>query len=489
MYAPHLRVLAALCTLACALALVPPDIAHAQEEWDVRGGDARTREIIRRYQSLLERNPTEGLALRKLIELTGKGSGLERLIGQYEQKVEAKPEDVRLWIVLGHLYKEKARYADAERAYGEALSREDKSALAYLGRGAARMMMDKPKEAQADFEAALEHERDRAKRQDILRKLADLAFAQRDWARAQTYYDRLIELDPRNEYLRMEYAQVLVKYKRYDKALEQYEALVELAGRDVKTRATTLRDMGDLYEKMGDEERAISAYKKAMSYVRPGNWLYREVQQRIIGVYRRTERLEEYLAKVSKRWRRPNFDQAMLLASLYDELAREEEALKFYETARSKNRRAVEPRLKIIQIRTRRGEMKAVARAYDDLIRVAPSQARFRFDLAKLHFRNGDRKKAQAVLRATRSKFRREPDVLVTLADMYLRFGMRDEALGVYKSLVRAEPGNDSFILSLGEYYYQNGEVDKALKTWERILKSSLPKAEAHALLGNVLVE
>ena len=53
--------------------------------------------------------------------------------------------------------------------------------------------------------------------------LADLSFAQRDWDKAQEYYDRLIELDPRSEYLRMEYAQVLVKYKRYEKALEQYE--------------------------------------------------------------------------------------------------------------------------------------------------------------------------------------------------------------------------------------------------------------------------
>lgn len=468
---------------------MPVPDAYAQESWDVQGGDKRRQEIVRRYKLLLENNPTEGMFFNKLLEETGKGAGLDRLIEEYQAKTKANDDKIKYWLILGHLLKAKARYQEAFAAYDKAIELDPKNPLGYLGRGSTGMMIGKNQEAGADFEKALAMENDRNKKQEILRKLADIAFAQRDWNNAQRYYDQLIELDPRNEYLRMEYAQVLIKYKRYEKALEQYEALVKLAGGNVKARATTLRDLGELYERMGDDEKALQTYAKAQSYVRSDNWLYREVEQRIIGVYRRLDRLEEYLEQKSKQWRSPSFDQAMMLASIYDELGKEDDALKHYELARRKSPRSVDPRVKIIQILQRRGQNKDVIKAYEELIRVDGSQARYQFELAKLHQRNGDNKKAEAVLTNIQRRFRRDPDVMVTLADTYMRVGLKEDALKVYKDLVSAYPKNDSFIISLGEYYYQAGEVDRAIATWRKVLSSNLSKSEANARLGQVMVD
>ena len=489
----RLRWIQALSCAALTLgALAAPEPAWAQsdqEGWSVQGGSARQREIMRRYKSLLERNPTEGLAFKKLVEMSGGGAGLDRLIEEYQDKTKAQPERLNYWLILGHLLRQREDYEAAAAAYEEAVALDKDSALAHLGRGKARLMLQQNEEATADFERALELESERSRKQEILRKLADLAFAQRKWEQAQSYYGRLIELDPRNEFLRLEYAEVLVKHKRYAEALAQYEELLELAGRDTKARATTLRDMGDLYEQMGEDKEAIATYEKAMRYVRPGNWLYRELQQRVIGVYRRADRLEEYLEQKEKQWRRPNYDQAMLLAGIYDELGREEQAYDKYERASRLRRRAVDPRLKMIQILQRRADIDGVIDAYESLIRVAPRQARFQFDLARVHARNGDRDAAERLLGRIRRRFRRDTDVLVTLADTYMRLGMKDEALGVYKQLVRAEPRNESFITSLGEYYYQAGESAKAAETWERLLRSELPRPRAHAQLGLLFVE
>lgn len=469
--------------------LVAPQHAYAQDEWDVQGGDKRKAEIIRRYKLLLENNPTEGMFFNRLLQETGKGAGLDKLIEEYQSKAKSAPKDVKYWLILGHLLKAKAKYQEAFDAYNEAVTLAPDNPLGYLGRGATGMMLGKNKEAGEDFERALKSEKSKEKKQEILRKLADIAFASRDWEAAERYYDQLIELDPRNDYLRMEYAQVLIKYKRYEKALVQYEVMVKLAGGNVKARATTLRDLGELYERMGDDAKALETYAKAQSYVRSDNWLYREVEQRIIGVYRRMDKLDEYLEQRASRWKNPGFDEAMILAGLYDELGREDDALKYYELAKRKNSRNVDPRVKIIQILQRRGQNKEVVKAYEELIRVDGSQARYQFDLAKLHLRNGDNKRAEAVLAAISRKFRRDADVMVTLADTYMRVGLKDEALKVYKDLVAAYPKNDSFIVSLGEYYYQNGDIDKAIATWRKVLNSNLTKSEANARLGQVLVE
>ena len=491
------RALAAL--LAAALLLSPgatpllPDAlitqAFAQDDWAVGDDGARRKEILRRYKQLVESNPQEGLAYDKMVEYAGGARGLNALIEEYQKKTADQPDALKYWLILGHLLKSRSDYEKAAEAYSQALTLQDDSAIAFLGRGQARMMLQLNVEATEDFERALALEQDKSKKQDILRKLADLSFAQRDWDKAQEYYDRLVELDPKSEYLRMEYAQVLVKYKRYDKALEQYDAILELVGRDVKARATAWRDIGELHELTGDQEKALEAYKKAQSFVKPDNWLYREVEQRVIGLYRRTDKLREYAEAREASWKRPNYDQAMTLAGLFEELGEEQKAFEYYETAVKKSSRSVDPRFKLIQILQRRGDTQNVIKAYESLIRVAPSESRYRFDLAKIHFRNGDRDQAIKQLKQVRSKFSRQPEVMVTLADTYMRFGMNDEALGVYERLVKASPRNETFILGLGEYYYQSGDTAKALEVWETILNSTLPEAQAHAQFGLVLVD
>ncbi len=476
-----------LLILFISFGIAIPAQSFAQDKWSV--SDSRKAEIIKRYKTLLERTPTEGLAFKKLLDYVGKGKGLDSLIKEYQGKVEKKPDRVSYRLILGHLLKAKNEYDPALEQYNEAVRLDPKDPVTWLSRGSVHLLLQHGPEATSDFEKALSLEKDKSKKQDILRKLADLAFNQRDWEAAQNYYDQLVQLDPRNQYLRLEYAQVLIKYKRYEKAEEQYKALIKLAGRDTKAKATTMRDLGDLYEKMGKEDKAIETYRDAMKLVRSGNWLHRELRQRIVGVYRRMDRLNELVEEYKGRWRNPNYDQSMELASLYDEVGDEENALKYYKRASSKNSRSVDPRIKVIRILERRGKDKEVIKAYEGLIRVAPSQHRFQFELVRHHFRLGNRKAAEKMLKRIESRFKRDPDVRVTLADTFMRYQMREDALRVYKRLLRMDPRNDAYILGLGEFYYQNSDVDLAVKTWEKLLNSNLGKAESNAKLGQVLAE
>lgn len=471
---------------ALFLSVMAGDFAHAQD-WDVQSD--RTQEIVRRYQQLLERTPTEGFAFQKLLDYVGKGKGLDNLISQYEKKVEDNPDKVNFRLILGHLFKAKSEYTSALEQYDKAVELSPDSSLAWMSRGTAHLMLQHEDDASVDFEKALELETDRTKRQEILRKLSDLAFHRRDWEKAQQYYDQLVQMEPRNEYLRMEYAQILVRYKRYDKALEQYEELVKLAGRDAKTKATTMRDMGELYEMMGRDNDALETYRSAMRLVSSSNWLHKELRLRIVGVYRKTNRLSELVEEYENQWRNPNYDQSMELAELYEELGMEEEALGMFRRASRLNSRSADARLKVIRILERRGQEAEVIKAYKDLIRVSRGQSRYEFDLVRVYMRSARRDEATSLLKSIERRYSRDLDVHMNLADAYMRFEMRDEALRIYQKLVKLEPKNDAFILGLGEFYYQSGELDKAVETWTKLLNSNLTAAEAHAKLGQVLAE
>ncbi len=483
-----MRVFVAALAAMVAVQVAAPSLAHAQN-WDVRGGSKRHQEIVRRYKQLLEHNPVEGLIFKKLVSYVGRGDGLDSLIEDYKKAVKDHPNKVTYHLILGHLLKVKSEYKAALAQYDRAVELDKQNPTAWLSRGSAHMLLNHDKQATQDFEKALSLEKNKDRKQKILRKLADVAFAQHDWDRAEKYYDKLVDLDPRDEYLRMEYAQVLVKYKRYDKALKQYDALIRLAGHDTKKRATTLRDKGDVYERMGEPEKAVATYRKAMRLMREGNWLHDELRHRIVDVYRSMDKLDELVEQYQKKWHHPNYDQSMTLAKLYDELGQDDKALTYFRRAVAKNRHKVDPRLALIRILQRRGDDDKVVDAYKSLIRVAPGQERFQFDLVQLYFRLGERKTAERELAHIARRFRRDPQVYQQLANTYMRYDMRQKARKAYQRLVRLDPRNESYILSLGEFYYRSSELDKAKKTWKKLIHSRLSKPQAYSLMGDTFAE
>lgn len=488
----HARVLRAFLmggTFVGALGVSPGPADVWAQDWSVDGGDSRQKEILARYKEMLESNPSEGMAFQRVLEYVGRGKGLDGLIKEYEGKVKARPGQANLRLVLGHFLRTRGDNDAALAEYSKAVELAPKMPLAWLSRGKVLMLMGKRVDATADFERALELEKNRENQQELLRQLADLSFAQRDFERAEKYFDRLVALEPRNEYLRMEYAQALVQYKRFDKAILQYEAVLKLAGGNQSMRATTLRDMADVYAEMGRADRALETYNQALKLVRSDSWLAREVQGLIVNLYRREDRLHEYVDTVAGRWSKGSFDEQMLLGDMYQEVGRLDDALSTYAKAAAKNSRSVDPRIKTIRILERRGDDKAIVSAYEGLIRIAPTRYQYQFDLARHLFRMGDRARGVKTLDEIGRRFSREGHVQVQLADQYTRYDMNDKAQAIYEKLVRQEPKNEAYILSLGEFYFQAGEREKAISTWKKLIDSDLGKAQGNARLGEVLVD
>ncbi|MFB6350894.1 MAG: tetratricopeptide repeat protein [Bradymonadaceae bacterium] len=491
------RAIAAALAVSCAVAFAPRP-AGAQTEaqtqdqskdWDVEGGDKRRAKIIRRYKKLLEKQPSKGVVFEKLVEYVGKGEGLDRLVAEYEKKVEQSPKAANLRLVLGHLLQANGAPKKALTHYAEAVELSPKNPVVWMSRGRIHSELEHRKKAISDFETALEHVDKRARKQKILRKLADLAFQQHQWDRAVSYYKRLIEMDPNNQYLRMEFAQVLVKHNRFEEAITQYDKMLELPGRDPKAKATTLRDMGDVYEKMDKPDKAVETYRKAMDLMRSSHWLHDELRKRVIDVYRQDDRLAELVEEYESRWGSPNYSQSLLLGKLSDEIGEEKQALEYFRRATRLRPGEADPRKRAIEILRRRGEDKKAIAEYKKLIRAVPDESRYQFELVRLYFQLGQRDKGVELLDKIKQRFRGQPSVYVTLADTYMRYEMEDEALATYRKLVEMEPDNESYILSLGESYYRAGKMEKAVETWKRLLDSSLDKAYAHARLGQVFSE
>ena len=482
-----MKALPALVALALAgtMFLALP-YASAQPDWGVDGGDERRAEIIRRYRIILEARPEEGAIFDRLLQEVGGGQRFESLVEDYARRAEEEPDRFGYHMLLGHLLKHADRLSEAEGAYGRAVEVAPEDHRAHQSLAHVFRRLDRRDEAEDTYEIALGLADDGDDRRDILRALADLAFEARDWVRAGEYVERIIAEDPRDAYTRMELADIFIRYERFEDALAQYEEIADLAGRDTRQRAIAIKDAGDVLALMGRTEEALERYQQAGRLVDDGYWLSRELEQRVVAVYRQDDRLDELVAEWEDDWSRPSVRQLNLLASLYDELGREDAAVDAYRRALSRDSRSLDTRMALIRVLERRGDMEEVLEQYESLVRADRSDASVRFRLVDVHRRLGDREAAVDVLDDMASDFSGRPHVLIDIAERYVRFGERDKALATYERLVRIDSDEADNYVALGEFHFMDGRRSEAERTWRRILDVVDEEAEGRAMLARV---
>lgn len=473
-------------TLAIGATNLDAGPAAAQADWQADNDAARRSEIIRRYREIVERRPDEGRIFDMLVQEVGGQAGLEGLIAQYTTLADADPNSFAYAMILGHLQKRAERFEEARLQYERARDLAPDDVLPWRGLGEVYARLDLRPESEAAWQRALELATDIETQREILRELADFALAARDWERAGALFDQLVALEPDNVYIRMELAETLLRHERFDDALQQYRIIADAAGTDTRQRAVATRDIGDVYMQMGRVDEAVEAYEQAMRLVEPGYWLYRELQQRIIEVYRQDDRLEEYVAQLEQGRRATSFDDLMLLASLYDEIGRDDDALEALRDAVRRNSGSIDARLALIRVLERRGQTDAVIEEYRALIRSNPGEASFRFRLIDVLRRSGDRDGAIATLDEAADRFAGDPSALSEIADRYMRFRMPDQAGAIYQRLVEIAPNDANNLLALGDWHFMEGRRSEAERIWRTILEVVEPEHEARAMLGDI---
>lgn len=468
-----------------------PSVGDAQpaDSWTVEGGAARSAEIVARYREILERRPEDGRLLDLLIRELGGSAGVEREASRYAAAADADPSNWVPAVMAGLLYKRLDQW-DAALPYLEAAhSRAPGEVVAARALGEVYLRLDRRQDSERLFEAALAAAGDRDQRRDLLRALADLAFEARDYPRASAYIASIIELEPGNVYVRMELAELLVRNQQYDAAVEQYAAVRDGAGRDTRQRAVAMKDIGDIYALEGRIDDALGQYEAAMRLVEPGYWLYRELERRVVDAYRADGRLADWLDTQRDGGRATSQDQLVFLASLYEELGRDDDALALLEQAIRRDARGVDARLAQIRVLERRGNQAEIASAYAALIRVAPGEVGVRFRWADVLRRQGDQDGSRAVLAEIGRRFASDVEALVELADRYARMRATAEALEIYERIVRLDPRSPSGYVALGSHHFQEGRRSEAERIWQQIPALFSNPAEGQAALGDVLLD
>jgi len=273
----------------------------------------------------------------------------------------------------------------------------------------------------------------------------------------------------------IEAAAKLVAKGAYDKAIKEYQKILEVDGKDVRI----LQKMGELYQKKNDNgQAAIYFTKVAESYANDGFFL------KAVALYKQVLKLDPALMDVN-----------IKLAELHQQLQLMGEAMAYYQIVANHYDKAGDVRRSLDVLKTMvdldpdnvpsrvkladlylREQMTAEAIAefqraaehlkrqgsVDDYLRVAerisaiePNNLGLARELAELYLQRNDQKRALAKLQICFKADPRDIETLRLLAVAFQGLGQTSKTISVYKELARA--------------YEAISQLNEADKVWQQV--------------------
>lgn len=273
----------------------------------------------------------------------------------------------------------------------------------------------------------------------------------------------------------IEAAAKLVAKGAYDKAIKEYQKILEVDPRDVRI----LQKMGELYQKKGDNSQAASYFTQvAESYTNDGFFL------KAVALYKQVLKLDPSLIDVN-----------LKLAELHQQLQLIGEAMAYYQIVANHfdksgaTRKSLEvlkrmvdldpenvaSRVKLADLYVREGMNAEASTEFtraaehlkrhnrvDDYLRVAerlsgldPNNLQLAKELAEMYLTRNDQKRALAKLQVCFKADNRDIDTLRLLAVAFQGLGQTSKTVSVYKEMARA--------------YEERGQHAEAEHVWAQV--------------------
>ena len=455
---------------------------------------AQDEKVVERYKLMLNRNPKEGSTFDRLYQLYLEGDGLDAMIADYQAEAEAKPNDSNLQLILGHIHKRLGKDAETLTAYQRAVELAPNGYYQRFALGQMYATLRQHEDAIRELTKAAElsEATQAASPEELMAiyKALGRAYFSRDRVDAAiSAWAKISELDPENIFSRIELADLFREQQLYDQAIAQHEAIIALKADDPYRVCLSRREIGNIHEEKSDYETAIQTYEAALALTAPGNWLRKDLQHRIIGIYAADGNWEglitHYKAKLENT---PNDPELIgLLAEAYIENQQLDEGITAYQNALELAPTDTALRLNLIAALRNTEKFAEAAAAYESLSEQQPDDFGIYRELGGLYLQLDDAAKAKSTYQRMLT---RDPDNASThliLAEIYAGHEWTEDAIAAYQKAISLAPSNLDYIEYFGEFYLRQGDREKALEMWHQMVAGDKAVAENYDRLAKLL--
>ena len=486
MFAPHKQPIVFILFLYCLITVLLP-IAYAQDK-------AIDEKIVERYKQMLERKPKEGSTFDRLYQLYLEGQGLDQIVIDYQTEAGAKPDNPNLQLILGHIYKRLGKNTEAILAYKRAVDLAPDDYYPHFALGQMYATLRQHEEAIAALtKAANLATESRAATLDELTatyKALGRAYFRRDRIdEAIAAWGKIAELDPENIFSRIELADLFREQELYTQAVEQHKAIVELKQDDPYRVCLSLREIGKIQEEMGEYDAAVQNYDKALALTGQGNWLRKDIQGRIIGIYAAESDWIGLIAYYQEKLAETPNDVGLigLLASAYTENQQVDEGIAEYRKGLELAPTDAGLRLNLIAVFRNAERFEEAAAEYEILSEAQPDDFGIYRELGELYLQLEDENLAKATYQRLIDRDPENAGTYLTLAEIYTGHEWIDDAVAAYEKTISLAPENLDYVEYFGEFYFHQGNREQTVETWNRMVAGEGAIAENYDRLAQLL--
>lgn len=442
--------------------------------------DARQRQIIERFLSVLETNPRRGTALDKIFGFHVERGTLSELLKRYQDRAaspDSAPADAgKAWMTVGLLESLRGQDAAAVAALQKAEEKLTDNALVSYYLGQALVLVGQTDSAVAAFERAIERKPAQADVLDVFQALGRVHQRAQRNDKALEIWNRLESLFPNDARVQEQIATTLLEEGDLKSALPRFEKLAKTT-KDAYRQSLFRMEAAEIRVRLGESEPAIIDFEKLLGQLNPDNWLFREVRRKLEQVFLRTDD-QAGLVKYYETWLEKNpedIDAMARLSRLLAGLGRGAESRTWLEKGLKVAPRRKELRLALIDQLSYEKKFSEAAAQYESLDKLEPGNPDVLRDWGRLLLKDTDKpeaeRKAAAVAIWRRMSEAKPKDALVAsqVADLFRQSELTDEALAMYAKAIELAPEASQYREYLGEYFHRLNRRDEALATWRKI--------------------
>ena len=476
------RVLYLLLTL-----FIIPIIVNAQQT-------VNEENIIARYKQILLNKPKEGSTFDRLYQFYLEGDGLEAMLNEYQTEAQNKPNNPNLQLILGHLYKRLGKDTQAITSYQRAIELAPENYYTHFALGKLFKTLRKHEEAIKQLSKAADlSEKIQSVPPDELTSIYQAlgyAFFHRDRVdEAIQAWQKIAELDPMDIFARIELAELFREQELYQQAIAQHEDIIKLKKDDPYRVCLSHREIGNILEIKGDFQDAVNRYDTALEITAQGNWLRKDIQHRIIGIFAADSNWDGLIAYYKEKLDdNPNDPELLgLLAAAYIENQQLDEGIKTYHKGLELGPTDANLRLNLIASLRYAEKFDEAATEYETLNKQDPDNIGIYRELGELYHQLGNREKAKQVYQRMINRSPDNPSTYLTLAEIYTGHEWIDEAISHYEKALSLVPNNLDYMEYFGDFYLRQGNREKALETWNRMVADDKANAANYDRLAKLL--
>jgi tetratricopeptide (TPR) repeat protein len=371
------------------------------------------------------------------------------------------------------------RHAESEsavQALQQAATLRPDDAISHWSLARAYAGAQKPDEARAAFENAIACHPAKIDLLEIYKDLARLLQRTGKTDDALQVWKRVEDEFPGDLRVLEQIAATLATEGRWDEALSRYQSLAELTRNDDQRIQASLA-ASDLLVQLGRTQEAVTLLESQLTNLDPDGWLFREVRQRIEGLFRSRDDVDG-LVKYYEARVKSHSEDVDAMARLARTLAianRSSEASDWYRRAIERAPSNVSLRELLIKQLVRDQRIPEALQQYQELSEFAVENPDHLEDWGLLLLSQKDRPTSERQLAAADVWDRilkdrpDDPTTLVRVAGLMRRADLQDRALALFRAAIEKAPDQPQYREYLGEYLQQLNRTDEAIAVWSQM--------------------